>query len=414
MSTQDHEADLTGSVDAGDAVDRSSAAADTSDTVDVAAADVTAGANAPAGATASADGPASAEATEGADAAAGADAIGVDDAAASAEATEGADAAADNADEADSTEKPNVGPMHQKGRYEPGKPQSVPNAFRRYLQVTKPRIIELLLITTVPAMVVAAEGWPGTWLVLATVLGGTMSAGSANAYNNAIDRDVDRIMARTSQRPTAVDSVSVRGALTLATVLGIVGFVWLAVFVNMLAALLATFAIFFYVFVYTLGLKRRSPQAVVIGGIAGCMPVMTGWAAVPDATFADPRPWLLFGIMFWWQPPHFWALAMKYREDYARAGLPMLPVVHGNNEATRQILLHSYLLFAIVLLAVAGMGLGWLFDVPILLLTVFWLVLAHRLRKERTIAAAMKLFHYSTIYVALTFVAAAVAAVVGA
>jgi heme o synthase len=307
-----------------------------------------------------------------------------------------------------------VGPMHRDGRYESVEPAApdLRATIRRYVLVTKPRIIELLLITTVPAMVVGAGGWPGTWLVVATVLGGTMSAGSANALNNVLDRDIDRIMARTSSRPTATDGVSARGALVLGLALGVAGFVWLWLFVNLLAASLATFAILFYVFVYTLGLKRRTPQAVVIGGVAGCMPVMTGWAAIPGSTFADPRPWLLFGIMFWWQPPHFWALAMKYREDYARAGLPMLPVTHGNAEATRQILLHSYLLLAIVLMSVVGMGLGWLFAAPALVLTGVWLLIAHRLRRERTVEAAMGLFHYSVIYVALVFVAAAVAAVV--
>jgi heme o synthase len=303
-----------------------------------------------------------------------------------------------------------VGPMHGSGRYE-GRGGRL-DRVRSYIQVTKPRIIELLLVTTVPAMVIAAGGWPGTWLVLATLIGGTMSAGSANALNNFVDRDVDRLMARTSARPTASQEVSPRGALTLGLVLGVAGFVWLAAFVNVVAALLATSAIVFYIFVYTLGLKRRTSQAVVIGGVAGCMPVLTGWAAVSGGSLADPRPWLLFAIMLWWQPPHFWALAMKYRDDYARAGLPMLPVTHGNDEATRQILLYSYLLLSLVLFYIAGGAVGWLFVVVGLGLTAGWLVFAHRLRRERTVAAAMRLFHYSTLYLALLFVAAAVDAVV--
>lgn len=301
-----------------------------------------------------------------------------------------------------------VGPMHAEGRYEG---RGTRDAIRRYVLVTKPRIIELLLITTVPAMVVAEGGWPSTWLVIATVLGGTMSAASANALNNFCDRDIDRLMARTSARPTASDEVSPRGALILGVVLGIVGFVWLTVLVNLLAASLATFAIFFYVFVYTLGLKRRSSQAVVIGGIAGCMPVLTGWVAIPGATLADPRPWLLFAVMFWWQPPHFWVLAMKYREDYARAGLPMLPVTHGNDEATRQILLHSYLLLSVVVLSTIGLQAGWLYTVVALGLTAGWLRYAHRLRRTRTVADAMRLFHYSTVYLAVLFIVAAVDAV---
>jgi len=285
--------------------------------------------------------------------------------------------------------------MHAAGRYEAAGGRL--GVLRRYVLVTKPRIVELLLVTTVPAMVIAEAGWPSTWLVLATLIGGALSAGSANALNNHLDRDIDRLMARTASRPTATDDVGPHGALVLGLALGVAGFVWLAVFVNVVAALLATGAILFYVFVYTLGLKRRSPQGVVIGGIAGCMPVLTGWAAVTGGSLADPRPWLLFAIMLWWQPPHFWALAMKYREDYARAGLPMLPVTHGNAETTRQILLYGAASFA-----------GLLFTLPAVLLTAGWLVLAHRLRREQTVPAAMRLFHYSTVYLALVFVAAAV------
>jgi heme o synthase len=310
---------------------------------------------------------------------------------------------------ADAVSSDAVGPMHEEGRYE-GR-GGTRDAIRRYVLVTKPRIIELLLITTVPAMVVAEGGWPSTWLVIATVLGGTLSAASANALNNFCDRDIDRLMSRTAARPSASDEVSARGTLTLGLVLGVAGFVWLAVLVNPLAAALATFAIVFYVFVYTLGLKRRSSQAVVIGGIAGCMPVLTGWAAVPGASLGDPRPWLLFAVMFWWQPPHFWVLAMKYREDYARAGLPMLPVTHGNDETTRQILLYSYLLLSVVLLSTIGLDAGWLYTVVSLGLTAGWLRYAHRLRRTRTIADAMRLFHYSTVYLAVLFIVAAVDAV---
>ncbi|MCC5947202.1 MAG: protoheme IX farnesyltransferase [Nitriliruptoraceae bacterium] len=303
-----------------------------------------------------------------------------------------------------------AGPMHRAGRYESR--GGTLDRVRAYVLVTKPRIIELLLVTTVPAMVVAEQGWPSTWLVLATLLGGALSAGSANALNNHLDRDIDRLMQRTSARPTAMDEIAPRGALVLGLVLGVAGFVWLAVFVNLVAAALATFAIIFYVFVYTLGLKRRSSQGVVIGGIAGCMPVLTGWVAVSGGSLADVRPWLLFAIMLWWQPPHFWALAMKYRDDYAAAGLPMLPVTHGNVEATRQILLYSYLLLSLVLLYIAGAPAGWLFAAPALALTAGWLVFAHRLRREVTVAAAMRLFHYSTLYLALLFVAAAVDAAI--
>ncbi|MGA0830405.1 MAG: heme o synthase [Nitriliruptoraceae bacterium] len=283
--------------------------------------------------------------------------------------------------------------------------------LRAYVLVTKPRIIELLLVTTVPTMVVAAGGWPSTWLVVATVVGGTLSAASANTLNNLIDRDVDRLMSRTASRPTVSGAVSPRGALTLGLVLGVAGFAWLWVFVNLVAALLATGAILFYVFVYTLGMKRRTPQAVVIGGIAGCVPVLTGWAAVTGGDLADPRPWLLFAVLLWWQPPHFWALAMRFREDYARADLPMLPVAYGNDEATRQILLHSYLLMAVVVLAAAGAFTGVAFVVPAVALTGWWLVLAHRLRRGRTVTEAQALFKFSTVHLTLVFLAAAVEAV---
>jgi protoheme IX farnesyltransferase len=282
--------------------------------------------------------------------------------------------------------------------------------LRAYVLVTKPRIIELLLVTTVPTMVVAAGGWPATRLVLATVVGGTLSAASANTLNNLLDRDVDRLMSRTASRPTVSGAVTPRGALTLGVALGIVGFAWLWLLVDPVAALLATGAILFYVFVYTLGMKRRTPQAVVIGGIAGCVPVLTGWAAVTGGDLADPRPWLLFAILLWWQPPHFWALAMRFREDYARAQLPMLPVAYGNDEATRQILLHSYLLLSVVVLYAAGTFAGPLFTVPAVGLTVVWLGLAHRLRRRRTVTDALVLFRFSTVHLTLVFVAAAVEA----
>lgn len=304
-----------------------------------------------------------------------------------------------------------VGPMHDAGRYET--PRSRFDGARRYVQVTKPRIIELLLVTTVPSMVIAQGGWPGTWLVLATLIGGTLSAGSANTLNNYLDRDIDRLMRRTSRRPTATDEVTPAGVLRLGVLLGLAGFVWLTMFVNVTAAALATFAILFYVFVYTLGLKRRSAQGVVIGGIAGCVPVLTGWVAVTGGTLGDPRPWLLFAIMLWWQPPHFWALAMKYREDYAAAGLPMLTVAYGNDEATRQILLYSYIMASLIVLYVAAPFSGLAFAIPALVLTGGWLMLAHRLRSARDVGAAMRLFHYSTVYLAVVFLAAAIDAATG-
>ena len=299
------------------------------------------------------------------------------------------------------------GPLHPGDATRPGGRRT---KLRAYVLVTKPRIIELLLVTTVPTMVVAAGGWPATWLVIATVLGGTMSAASANTFNNLLDRDIDRLMSRTSARPTVSGDVTARGALLLGLGLGVGGFAWLWLLVDPVASLIATGAILFYVFVYTLGMKRRTPQAVTIGGIAGCAPVLTGWAAVTGGDLSDPRPWLLFAILLWWQPPHFWALAMRFREDYARAGLPMLPVTYGNDEATRQILLHSYLLLAVVVLSAAGAFPGLLFVIPAIGSTLVWVWLAHRLRRLRTITEADALFKFSTVHLTVVFVVAALEA----
>lgn len=286
---------------------------------------------------------------------------------------------------------------------------------RAYLTVLKPRIVELLVVTTIPTMVVAAGGWPGTWRVLATLIGGSACAGAANAANNVLDRDVDRLMGRTRDRPTATEAISPRAGLAFAGALGMAGAVWLATLVGPAAAGFAVGAILFYVFVYTLWLKRRTPQAVVIGGLAGCAPVLVGWAAVPGASLADPRPWVLFALLFAWQPPHFWALALKYRDEYRAAGLPMLPSLYGTREAASRILLHSWLLLPLVLLYVAGARAGWWFAAPALALTAVWLVLAHRLhRAPDSVRRAMQLFHYSTAYLALLFTAAAVDAVLAA
>ena len=303
------------------------------------------------------------------------------------------------------------GPLHPRDAAPLDGPLAEPRTrLRAYILVTKPRIIELLLVTTVPTMVVAAGGWPSTWLVIATLIGGTLSAASANTLNNLLDRDIDRLMSRTASRPTVRGDVTPRGTLILGLTLGVLGFAWLWLLVDPVASLIATGAKLFYVFVYTLGMKRRTPQAVTIGGIAGCAPVLTGWAAVSGGDLSDPRPWLLFAILLWWQPPHFWALAMRFREDYARAGLPMLPVTYGNDEATRQILLHSYLLFAVVVLSAAGAFPGLVFVVPAVGSTLVWLWLAHRLRRSRTIAEANALFKFSTIHLTVVFAAAALEA----
>jgi len=268
-----------------------------------------------------------------------------------------------------------------------------------YVALTKPRIIELLLITTVPAMVLAEGGWPDTWLVIATLIGGTLSAGGANAINNYFDRDIDVVMRRTSHRPLPRDAIPASSALWFGIVLGVIGFLWLWLFVNLPAGLLATAALLFYVLVYTMALKRSTPQNIVIGGAAGAVPVLVGWAAVTGGL--APAAWLLFGIVFCWTPPHFWALAMRYKDDYASAGVPMLPVVVGEQRTTWYILGYSLLLTAVSLLLWPVAPTGTLYPIAALILGALFVVEAARL--IRTPERSMALFRYSTIYLAVLF-----------
>jgi len=268
-----------------------------------------------------------------------------------------------------------------------------------YVALTKPRIIELLLITTVPAMVLAEGGWPDTWLVIATLIGGTLSAGGANAINNYFDRDIDVVMRRTSRRPLPRDAIPASSALWFGIVLGVIGFLWLWLFVNLPAGLLATAALLFYVLVYTMALKRSTPQNIVIGGAAGAVPVLVGWAAVTGGL--APAAWLLFGIVFCWTPPHFWALAMRYKDDYASAGVPMLPVVVGEQRTTWYILGYSLLLTAVSLLLWPVAPTGALYPIAALILGALFVVEAARL--IRTPERSMALFRYSTIYLAVLF-----------
>ena len=225
-----------------------------------------------------------------------------------------------------------------------------------YVALTKPRIIELLLVTTVPTMVVADRGLPSLWLITATVLGGTMAAGGANAINMYVDRDIDSLMERTKGRPLVTGAMSPRAALTFAICLEVVAFAFLWGTVNLLSAALAVAACLFYVFVYTLWLKRTSSHNIVIGGAAGAVPVLIGWSAV-TGTLAW-APVVLFAIIFYWTPPHFWALAIRYRDDYAAADVPMLPVVESLRRTSERILAYTLLLWVLTLVfsPVAGMG----------------------------------------------------------
>jgi len=271
-----------------------------------------------------------------------------------------------------------------------------------YVGLIKPRIIELLLITTVPAMVLAAAGWPGWGLVGATLVGGILSAGGANAVNNFVDRDIDVHMERTKRRPLPAHAVGAAEALVLGIVLGVAGFVWLWATTTLLAAVLASAAFAFYVFVYTLLLKRTTPQNIVIGGAAGAVPALVGWAAV-TGTVGLPA-WILFAIVFFWTPPHFWALALRFREDYARAGVPMLPVVVGERETTLQIALYAAVVAAVSLLLQPAASLGAVYLVSAIGLGIGFIVMALALVRDRS--RAMLVFRYSNIYLALLFAAA--------
>jgi protoheme IX farnesyltransferase len=269
--------------------------------------------------------------------------------------------------------------------------------LKAYVALTKPRIIELLLITTIPAMVIAAHGWPGTWLVLATLVGGTLSAGGANAINNVVDRDIDVVMRRTHRRPLPREVISPRAAFWFGAVLGTAGFVFLWVFVNLLAALLSTAALLFYVLVYTMLLKRNTSQNIVIGGAAGGAPALVGWAAVTGSlTWV---PWLLFSIVFLWTPAHFWALAMRYKDDYEAAGIPMLPVLIGERGTSVQIVVYAVLTLAatVVLWPVASMGV--LYGATAVALGVLFVFEAVRLLDKPD--RAMSLFIYSTVYLTI-------------
>jgi protoheme IX farnesyltransferase len=277
-----------------------------------------------------------------------------------------------------------------------------------YVALTKPRIIELLLVTTVPTMVLAARGWPGWGLTVATLVGGTLAAGSANALNCWWDRDIDVVMHRTSRRPLPKHAVSPRSALVFGLVLGAIALAELAITTNPLSALLALAAIAFYVCVYTMLLKRRTSQNIVWGGAAGCMPVLIGWSAVTNSL-----SWaavVLFTVIFFWTPPHFWALAMRFKDDYARAAVPMLPVVATPQTVARRVVAYSWAMVGTsVLLAFDRTGAVYLVSAGVL--GAVFLFEAHRLERQVRGGAdynPMRLFHWSITYLALLFLAVAV------
>ena len=276
----------------------------------------------------------------------------------------------------------------------------------KYLSLTKPRIVVLLLITTLAPMVVAADGWPGWGLVLATLLGGALAAGGGNALNCYLDRDIDALMGRTGWRPLPSGTLAPEAALRFGLALAVGSFVVLAVWVNLLAAVLAQVGLLCYVFVYTRWLKRTTPSNIVIGGAAGAVPPLVGWAAVTGDLGLLPA--YLFAIIFFWTPPHFWALALLIRAEYEKAGVPMLPIVRGEAETRRQILLYSLLLVAVsvVLFSFRLTGLAYLGAA--LVLGALFIYYAVRLLHEATRAAALRLYKYSLLYLALIFAAVVV------
>lgn len=274
-----------------------------------------------------------------------------------------------------------------------------------YVALTKPRIIELLLVTTVPSMIVAQGGMPSWWLVVATVVGGTMAAGGANAINMVVDRDIDAVMKRTRNRPLVTGVLSPREALVFAIGLEVVAFAWLWGFVNLLSAVLAVAACLFYVFVYTLWLKRTSSQNIVIGGAAGAMPVLIGWSAVTNS-LAWP-PVLLFGVIFFWTPPHFWALAIRYKDDYAAADVPMLPSVASFRHTADRIVGYSVVVVVLSLAFGWSAGLGVIYWIAAAVLGAAFLGLGIQLRRTGDPGLAMRLFTWSISYVTLLFAAMA-------
>jgi heme o synthase len=270
-----------------------------------------------------------------------------------------------------------------------------------FVALTKPRIIELLLVTTVPTQVVAAGGLPPLHLVIWTVVGGTLAAGGANTFNMVVDRDIDRLMARTRNRPLVTGEVTAKEALVFAVVLEVLAFVLLWTAVNLLSAVLAVAACLFYVFVYTIWLKRSSTSNIVIGGAAGAVPVLVGWASITGSLAWAPV--ILFGIIFVWTPPHFWALAIRYREDYQAAEVPMLPAVSSLRTTALRIVGYTVLLWALTLLFSPVAGMGGLYLTAAILLGGWYLWLAIKLLRSPTPELAMRMFTWSITYITLLF-----------
>ncbi|MFN3950061.1 heme o synthase [Microbacterium sp.] len=287
--------------------------------------------------------------------------------------------------------------------------RSVGRTLRAYVALTKPRVLELLLVTTVPVMILAQGGLPNLWLIFATVIGGSLSAGSAAAFNMYLDRDIDAHMQRTENRPLVTGEVSPRGALTFAWTLAMVSTVWLLVFTNPLAAGLSAVAIFFYVVIYTIILKRRTEQNIVWGGIAGCFPVLIGWSAVTGSL--SWAPFILFLLVFLWTPPHYWPLSMKYAAQYDEVDVPMLGATRSGSQVGLQVILYAWATVACSLLLIPVASMGLVYTVSALVFGGWFIYESHRLYSRAVRGGEprpMRVFHASITYLTLLFVAIAV------
>lgn len=287
--------------------------------------------------------------------------------------------------------------------------------FLSFVALTKPRIVELLLITTVPTMIVAAQGWPRVELMVATVVGGALAAGGANAYNMYIDRDIDAVMNRTKNRPLVTGDVLPNEALIFASVLEAAAFAWLWYTVNLLSAVLAVSACAFYVFIYTMWLKRTSTQNIVIGGAAGAVPVLVGWSSVTNTVGWEAV--VLFAIIFFWTPPHFWALAIKYEKDYSAASVPMMPVVEGHKKTALQMLVYSLIVWALTLVFWHMANMGWIYFVAAMIVGAYFSFGAMRLFLEadptKQQKQAIAYFTFSITHLSVIFCVMAIDQLIG-
>ena len=270
-----------------------------------------------------------------------------------------------------------------------------------FIALMKLRVVELLLITTVPTMIVAEEGIPSVWLIIATLFGGTLAAGGANAINMYIDRDIDKLMERTKNRPLVTGVLTSTEALSFAIAIEVIAFVWLWIFVNLLSAVLAASACLFYVFVYSLWLKRSSTSNIVIGGAAGAVPVLIGWSSVTNSI--DWPPIILFLVIFLWTPPHFWALAIRYKDDYSNAEVPMLPVIEGTKVTGYRMVLYAFQVWAASLIFVPVADMGVVYLITAIVMGAIFTLFSFQVMTNPTKKSAMRLFGFSISYITILF-----------